>query len=473
MAEIQSLLDEIERTKRGRARNHGLIPTWQVGQEQPAPDVRSFMGDGYGKNSLIYACIKEKATSFASLQPVVERPTGQIMREHRAIQLLENPNDYQDGQTFAQLLMTQLEAAGGVYIWARPVGSTPERQREFRTFPVQELELMRPDYVTIEPGSTREADTFLVTVEGTVRARIPRREMIHIHEPDLLNDFYGMSKIARLQREGAIDLQMSDFELAFFRNAGVPMGMLSVKGISDPEEITATKKAFRAAYNGIKKWFELLVLNAETATYTPMGTKQSEMEMDATRFHVESRICSVFGVPGIIVGARYALQAGSQLPYEESEHAFWAETMVPDSLRVARSWTKFLLPKFAVQADRRARVTYDFTVVRALQEDRSRKLREVVRLVLTGGFTVNEALILCGLPTQQNGDFYVRNGNQVIVSVDGTITPMMPPASEGEESPNLDNPLEGAASLHRGAARLNGHRAVEEALTIFRGNGLH
>lgn len=438
-----------------------LVPTWMVGQEQPSPNYRTYAEDGYGKNSLIYACIKEKATSIAALNPMVVRRDGTVANRHRVTELLTDPNDYQDGQDFLELMMTQYEAAGNVYIHMVPVSDIPERRRRFATYPVQELELIRPDYVTIEPGAKRENDTFVVTVEGVVKRRIPRAQMIHIHEPHLLNDFYGLPKIALLTREGAIDLQMSDFELSFFRNAGVPMGMLQVKGRISAEEIAETKNRFRSAYNGVRKWFDLLVLNQDQATYTPMGFKQSDMEMDSTRAHVESRICSVFGVPPVIVGARLAMSGGgTTFTYEDAEHAFWAETMVPAAMRFARGFTKHLLPKFATTRDDGAEVTFDFTSVRALQEDRSRKLREVVRLVLTGGFTVNEALTICGLPAQQDGDFYVRNGNQVVVSKDGTITPM---TEKPEATPNLDNPLEGAALLDVGSAVREAER-----LTIFR-----
>jgi hypothetical protein len=104
-----------------------------------------------------------------------------------------------------------------------------------------------------------------------------------------------------------------------------------------------------------------------------------------------------------------------------------------------------LLPLFATTRDQDAVITYDLTVVRALQEDRSRKMREVVRMVLTGAFTVNSALSLNGLPTIPDGDFYIRNGNQVIVTKDGTITPMAP----SQTGPNPDNPLEGAALYER------------------------
>ena len=119
--------------------------------------------------------------------------------------------------------------------------------------------------------------------------------------------------------------------------------------------------------------------------------------------------------------------------------------MVPFTLRFARAYTAHLLPEFALIADSGAKITYDFTSVRALQEDRSRKLREVVRLVITGGFTVNQALTTVGLPALDNADFYVRNGNHVVVSLDGEITPMTEPKDTSEQTPNENNPLEGAA----------------------------
>jgi phage portal protein BeeE len=108
------------RTQLARIKQTGageLIPTWQQGQEQPRPnDIRKFAAEGYSQNSLIYSCIKEKATSFAPLQPVVERRDGSIVRRHRVVDLLERPNYYQDGAEFAEIMATQFDVAGNVYI---------------------------------------------------------------------------------------------------------------------------------------------------------------------------------------------------------------------------------------------------------------------------------------------------------------------------------------------------------------------
>lgn len=454
-----------------RALNAGeYIPTWTLNSEQFQPsDVRRYVTEGYGRNSLIFSCIAEKATSFAALNAQVVRSDGTVQKLHRVSELLANPNPEQDGQDFAEQVMTQYEAAGNAFVRKIRVSRDPDRQREFVTWPVQELEAIRPDYVTIKPGLRRADDVFVVTVGGKIMDRIPRRDMIHLHEPLIGNDFYGESKLARLQREGSVDLSMSDFELAFFKNAGVPMGLLKVKGRHKPEEIDAVKSKFKAAYNGVRKWFELLVLNMDEADFTPLGTKQSDMEMDSTRFHAESRICSVFGVPGALVGARFAMGGGGGTitTYEDASHAFWAETMVPASMRFARAWEKFLLPEFATTRDRGARITYDFTQVRSLQEDRSRKLREVVRMINTGAFTINQALVIVGMDQIEGGDFYIRNGNQVVVSLDGTVTPMGPGGGK-----NPDNPLVGAARLNgHGRNELDAEAAVEAVQSIFANRG--
>jgi len=444
---VATWTDALTRVRRGSAKGAGeLIPTWEQGNKQPHPnDLRLFAEEGYSKNSLMYSCVREIATSFATLNPMLTRADGSTVRRHRMLSLIENPNTYQDRYTFFDTLATQYEVAGNVYIEKVRVSQNRDRRREFAGFPVQELQLIRPDYVQIEPGATRQEDVFVVVIAGQDRRRIARKDIIHIHEPNLINDYYGLSKVALLTRETSVDLEMSDFELSFYRNAGVPMGLLKVKGTRmTPMQVQETKNAFRKAYNGVKHWFDLLVLNTDEAEFTQLGLPPNEMEGDSTRFHVESRICAVFGVPGQLVGARFSMQSQASTNYEQNQFQFWSETMVPLSRTIAGAFERYLLPEFALLADSGARFTFDFTQVRALQEDLSRKLREVVRLIITGGVSVHTAYSSVGLPPPPGEDFYIRNGNQVTVTLDGVITPM---SEGGQDTPNNDNPLEGAAAL--------------------------
>jgi len=396
-----------------------LIPTWQKQTPQETgQELRNWIDEGYSKNSLIYACIEEIATSFAELPPQLLLPGGDGLEEaesHEILDLLADPNESMDGYEFLATMATQHRAAGNVYIHKVRRSDVPDRNRSFRA--IKELQLIRPDYVQIKPAKRREDDVFEVSVDGNVRARLPRRDVIHWRTRNLINDFYGLSPVALLVFEGNVDSEMTKFDWAFFRNAGVPLGILRTTKKPTPDETKEIKGAFRRMFSGMRKWFEVMILPAEGADYQQLGLPIKDMEMPGTRAHVESRICSVFGVPPILVGARVGLEAAGGLTttsIEGSQFSFWSETMSP----LGRSWasrmTQELFSEYRTPQQRGAVLGLDLSRVKALQEDNSDRLKVADTLIRSGGFTVNEALAQVGLPAIDGADFYVRALNQVV-----------------------------------------------------------
>lgn len=433
-----------------KARAGELTPTWQQGFEQlPTRDYLRFAREDYSKNSMIYSCIREKATAFATLPPQETKDDGTITPNSLTVRLLEHPNTYQDRDEFQEELETHFDVAGNVFVAKVRQSADPRRRDLFFGYPVQELQAIRPDKVTIKPGARRVDDVFLIRIDGVVRMEIPARDMIHIKRTNPKDDHYGLSPLEVLAREGAVDSDMTDFERAFYQNAGVPAGLLTVKGKPNPEQTEEIKTSFRNAFNGLRRWFDVLILNDQVTDYKQLALKQSDMGSDETRAHVESRICAVLGVPGQLIGARFALNATSAHSYEQNQFQFWTETMVPDSMRFAAAFNRELFEaEFQTRQTLDSTIGYSYVGVRALQEDNSRKLREVVRMINTGAITVHDAFVLAGLPPPADSDFYLRSANQAEVSTgaDGArqvfqVTPSGDPIAEP------DNPLEGAARL--------------------------
>jgi len=397
----------------GRKSANEYLPTWQIGRDQPPPnDFARYASEGY-QNSIIYACIREKATSFADLPPLVMRPSPDgfdPVPDHPLAQLMAMPNEEMDAYEFLLTLATQYDVAGNVYI--EKVRQSKNRDR--RLWPVKELRLIRPDYIEIRPGASHADDAFAVKVDGQVRRVLPRRDVIHIRTANPGNDFYGLSPIAVAAREADLDRLMTDFDLSFFRNAGVPMGIMKMKSRTSPDEIKEIKGAFRRSFNGLKKWFEVLVLNADEAEYQQLGGLPKDMEMPGTREYAEARVCAIFGVPPIIVGVLVGLTRATYSNYAQAQASFWSETMAPFAKAIGSALTRELLPEFATSADRGAQVSFSLAGVRALQEDNTARLTGVADLVRTGGWTINEALGAHGLASVANGDFYVRQLTQVI-----------------------------------------------------------
>lgn len=387
----------------------GGVSTWQQGQPQEAThDVGRFAVEGYNSHSLIYACVKEKATSFAELPARVVVPsedTFDVLEDHMATRLLRNPNDAMDDYEFKATIATHLDVAGNVYIQKARETDNPDRRREFGASPVKALGFLRPDRVKIVPGASRVDDVFEVHLNGVVQERLPRADVIHIKTVNPANDFYGLSPVAVIAKEADLDRFMTDFDLAFFRNAGIPFGMLTTMTRHTPDEKKDIKRSFRKAYTGLKKWFELMVINAEEAKYIPMGGMPKDLEMTATREFGEARVCAVFGVPPVLLGVLVGLSRSTYSNYEQAQFSFWSETMQPLSVSIASAFTRDLLPEFTTSAQRGTIVHYTLEHVKALQEDNTDRLAGVATLLATNGFTVNQALAQFGLAAIEGGDF--------------------------------------------------------------------
>ena len=397
----------------GRKGAAEYVPTWQVGRPvDTGYDFSRYADEGY-RSSIVFACISERATSLADLpiELLQRAPDGFEPVESPVLELLRAPSGEMDGFEFLEALVTHLDVAGNAYIEKVRKSTDPQRRNAYA---VKELGLIRPDYVNIVPGGSRDKDVFEVTVQGRVIKRLPRRDVIHVRTPNPANDFYGLSPLAVISREVDIDRLMTDFDLSFFRNAGVPMGILKTKQNHSPDELQQMKGAFKRSFNGLRRWFEVLILNSENAEYQPLGGMPNQMEQTETRYYAESRVCMAYGVPPILVGAGVGLARATYSNYEQAQFSFWSETMLPLSKRIAAALTRELLPEFATAQTRGAFLAFDTSGVKALQEDNTARYDGAQALIAGGGFTVNEALAAHGLPQVEGGDFYVRSLTQVI-----------------------------------------------------------
>src|SRR3989304_2011242 len=447
-----------------------VLPTWQQNQNlDSGQNLANWIDEGYSKNSLIYACIEEIATSFGEFSPQLLLPGQDGLEEaeqHEVLDLLADPNESMDGYEFLATAMTHHRAAGNSYIHKVRRSRVPDRNAGFRN--VKELQLIRPDYVTIKPGQRREDDIFEVSISGQVKGRLPRRDVIHWRTRNLTNDFYGLSPIALLLYEGNVDAEMRKFACASFRNAGVPLGILKTTKKPTPDEAKELKGAFRRMFNGMRKWFEGRILPAEGVSYEAMGLPIKDMEMPRTRAHVESRICSVFGVPPILVGARVGLEAAGGLAttsIEGGRFSFWSETMSP----LAHSWasrgTQELFSEYRTPQQRGAKLVLDMSRVKALQEDNSDRLKTALEMVKSGGWTINQALDAVGLPAVDGADFYVRALNQVVetpvtASINGRRAAAMLIEPEGKQRTTRERLIERAEGGFAGFFPAPGRRGA-------------
>ena len=374
----------------------GTVPlNYDVGDASyPDASYANFASEGYGKNEIVHACIRELAVAAASPKYMIEAPStdgGTVeVTSGLLYDLITRPNSTDDWYSFIEQLVTYLMVAGNAYVYK-------ERSRGNR---VTALYLLRPDRVRII-GASYGAAGFVYDVGGK-DYQIPVEDMCHLSLPNPAGDLYGLSPLQVLSRTVNLDLNMTDFAKVYFQNAGVPSGLLKLKRrLNTQEEASTIRARWRSQFGGRNNFHRIAILD-EDAEYQQMASAPKDMAMSELHDLTESRICSVFGVPAILVGANVGLQRSTYSNYREARLTFHSETLEPLVGRILRYLNHHLFSEYPGNET----MTVDWSSMRASLDDKADQTARVNALFTGGILTLNEARQQLGLDAITDG--YIR-----------------------------------------------------------------
>lgn len=375
------------------------IENWQANRERPQPtDFRKLADEGYRRNLIIFACVRELAQTAAEPDLVcsevaADDETTKLSQNHPMVRLLNKPNPEQGQFAFLELLMTHLNVAGNAYV--HKVRNAMGR--------VIQLWLLRPDRVEIVPGEDGHVRWYAFKV-GTKKQRIEARDVIHLKYPDPLDDYYGLSPICAAARAGDLDNNMVDYLSAFFLNGAEPRGLLKFKVRTKPDDRERVKAMWKENHGGPRGWHDIGVVDSDV-DFEAIGKGPGDLAMDAVSDQTESRLCSAFGVPPILIGCAIGLKRSTYANYREAKKSLWEETLIPTYTRIADALTMGLAMEFAGK-NQQLLVSFDTAKIEALQESAQEKRTAGKDLYLAGIATKNEARELAGLPKVVGGDAF-------------------------------------------------------------------
>jgi len=395
---------------------------YDVGQATyPDASFESFATEGYGKSEIVHACIRELAVSAASPRYYVQAPAqggGAVeITSGLLYDLTSKPNPTSDWYSFVETLVTYLNVAGNTY-------TLKERNRSGK---VAALYHLRPDRVRII-GGDHGAEGYVYTVGGKDYP-IPREDICHLALPNPGGDLYGLSPLQVLARTVNLDLNMTDFAKTYFQNAGVPSGLLKLKRrLNTQEEASVIRSRWRSQFGGRNNFHRIAILD-EDADYVPMANAPKDMALPELHNLTESRICAVFGVPAILVGANVGLQRSTYSNYREARLAFHSETLEPMVSRILRHLNRNLFDDYPGNET----LTVDWAEMRSGLDDREAMTSRVTGLFAGGIVTLNEAREQLGLEAVSDGA--IRRIPAAIFEVaEGTPAPVAVGAAPVEES---------------------------------------
>lgn len=448
-----------------------FVASAQAGQAQlpGGNNYNSFARFGYQRNELVFACIELLATSAAEprligrkyatgkkdaaqakarwmeatgapkwmIGQVLEaKNLAQDMPETPAAKLANNPNPYTSKFQLWSTLIMDLSLAGNAYLWKSARGHMPRNGR-----PPEELWRLRPDRVAVIPDRDKFIGGYEFKIGGDVFV-IPAEDVIHFKTRDPLNDYYGMPPLLPISGRVDLDNFMQDFVKAFFRNAGVPAGVLSSKQKLSPDAKQEIRDRWRGNLSGPGGWHELVVLDNTEATFTPttMQLGQRGLVMPELNAIGEARITAAFGIPASIVGALVGLEKSSYANNRVDWQILWQVRLMPLYSDLDDQLTLSLLPDFGRQVDE---LIFDMSDVKALQEDVDAIMDRARKNVDAGLWTVEEARLLTGVDPQPNA------GEHLLLPIRSTLVPTPLENYGPERPPPIAIPAPGVAALLR------------------------
>lgn len=411
------------------------IPTWDSGvpQVQQTSSYYRNAREGYMLDELVFDCVEFRATSAGEPPVCAWRKTStgeEKIEEHPALDLLEHPNPFMGRSQFWGVISMSLDIGGNAYIEKVRSGSGK----------TTELWPMRADRVRVIPDAQKFIGGYTYTVGDKV-FRLPAEDVIRFRTRHPLDDYYGLSPIAVLAGRIDLDVWTRRFAESFFRNAGVPTGLLSIQRVVNESEREAMRRRFREVYGGPEGWHRMLVMDGGQATYTPMGMGMGSngLAMDMLGQQNEVRILGAFGIAPSLIPTIAGAGSSSYANRVSDRALFWESTMIPWFRDADTALTMGLIAEYP-DLDR---FEHDLSKVKALQEDEDKKHERYREDWKAGLLTWQEAREALGMAQEPDEAGHVLIPTTMVPTWSDTLLeeqevpePVAPPALAPGQNPN-------------------------------------
>ncbi len=243
------------------------------------------------------------------------------------------------------------------------------------------------------------------------------------------------------------------------RNYAVPGAVIETADAVDKTVTDVLKRQWRNAFTGARRGDPAFVQKGMKVT--PLGMTLHDLEFPDLRAYSESRICAVFQVPPILVGAKVGLDRSTFTNYGEARKQLWEEAIFSLQRRFGDPIRARLLPEFAGVGRQRVTTRWDNSEVLALREAESAKWERATNALARGGITINDFRRVVGLDPVSGGDVFLMPAGVVPQPAEQIAAPVPDQAPAQNQAPQLQAAAYAESLIaelaRKQAPALNGH----------------
>ncbi len=286
-----------------------------------ANDIGSLAIDGYGRNPVVYRCVRMVGEAAASVPLLVYEGSSELV-EHPAMQLLGNPNRRQAGAEFLETVYGHLMVAGNAYVERVDLDTGPA-----------ELHPLRPDRVRIIADHEGWPTHYEYSNNGrAVRYVVPEHgagPILHLMLFNPADELCGMPPLRAAHMAFDIHNSSSRWNKALLDNSARPSGALvynSGDGINmTDDQYSRLKRELEDGYSGAVRAGRPLLLEGGL-DWKAMSYSPRDMDFMEARNGSARDIALAFGVPPMLLGIP---GDNTYANYKEANLAFWRQTVLP------------------------------------------------------------------------------------------------------------------------------------------------
>lgn len=371
--------------------NGGIYPNSQFNWAQEVGPLTN--------SSLVMVAANWAGTNLpeAPLQVVRTPAPGQkeAIAGHPMVGLFEQPNPYYSGAVLWKAAMLSWITDGNIYL------------RKVRNAAGDVVELWYEPHFSIRPRWSVEGRDFLAFYEVWRNGQwypVDPADVIHIrYGIDPYNPRLGLSPVASAYREIFTDSERARYSALILKNGGAIPIVLSPKDLDTTLNAAELKAEFEYRTTGDNVGRPVVLSGPVEAQQ--FGATPDKLLVDKASIIPEERIAALVGIPAAVLGFGAGLaQTKVGATMKELREQAYENFIIPTQRLIAADLTVQLLPEFARSEG--ARVDWDLSQVRVLQDDQTALATRQSLLYEKGVITRAEARRPFGLPVTTADDVY-------------------------------------------------------------------
>jgi len=293
--------------------------------------------------------------------------------------LIERPNDFLSYRELLQITVINMAISGNMF-W-NMVG-TMEESEIFDGNPPAELWWMKPENIEIKGDAQNFIKYYQYNYPSGGNKRLSPSEVIHFRLSNPDSYYRGMGSLQPAKNSAILEFNAITYNKNFLANDATPLFYFKSEKQLSVEQRAAHKREWNKVHKGTKKagnfgycWGGMSI--------EKLGLPPAEAQYAEMRKMNREEILATLGVPPSVVGL---LEYANYSNMEVQQRKFWEDAVIPMLDLIADKLTLRLAPLF----DEDYYFKFDYSNIKALQEDEERQAKIATMLVSHGIMSPDE-----------------------------------------------------------------------------------